>query len=95
MPKAYLIAHIRVQEAEEFERFKELSHHAISKHGCRVLVRNPNPDIREGNVTGMVVLLEFDDIKAARSFYESDSYRAARAVREVSAETDLLLVEGL
>ena len=95
MPKAYLIAHIRVRDEEEFERFKDLSRIAINEHGCRVLVRNPNPEIKEGDVTGMVVMLEFDDMDAARTFYDSDSYRAARAEREVSAETDLLLVEGL
>ena len=95
MPKAYLIAHIRVHDAEEFERFNDLSMIAIAEHGCRVLVRNPSPEIREGDVTGMVILIEFDDIDAARTFYDSDSYRAARAEREVSAETDLLLVEGL
>ena len=95
MPKAYLVAHIRVRDPEEFERFKDLSQHAIDQHGCRVLVRNPSPDVREGNVTGMVVLIEFDDMDAARAFYDSDAYRAARAEREVSAETDLLLVEGL
>ncbi len=95
MPKAYLIAHIRVRDPEEFERFKDLSRIAISEHGCRVLVRNPAPEIKEGDVTGMVIVLEFDTMEAAQTFYESDSYRAARAEREVSAETDLLLVEGL
>ena len=95
MPKGYLVAHIRVHDPEEFERFKELSGRAIAEHGCRVLVRNPSPEIREGNVEGMVVLIEFDNIEAARAFYDSDAYRAARAEREVSAETDLLLVEGV
>ncbi len=95
MPKAYLVAHIRVHDAEEFERFKVLSQQAIEAHGCRVLARDPDPDIREGDVQGMAVLIEFDDIAAARAFYESDAYRAARAEREVAAETDLMLVEGL
>ena len=95
MPKGYLVAHIRVRDAEEFERFKELSRIAIEEHRCRVLVRNPNPEIMEGDVTGTVIVIEFDDMDAARRFYESDSYRAARAEREVSAETDLLLVEGV
>jgi uncharacterized protein (DUF1330 family) len=95
MPKAYLVAHIRVHDPEEFERFKDLSQHAINEHGCRVLARNPNPEIKEGDVSGTVILIEFDDIAAARAFYASDAYRAARAEREVSATTDLMLVEGV
>lgn len=95
MPKAYLVAHIRVHDEEEFERFKDLSQHAVMVHGCRVLARDPAPDVREGNIAGRVVLIEFDDMEAARTFYESDAYRAARAEREVSAETDLMLVNGM
>ena len=95
MPKAYLVAHIRVHDDEEFERFKALSAHAISEHGGRVLARQPNPDNREGNLRGLTVLIEFDNMAAAGKFYDSDAYTAARAVREVSAETDLMLVEGI
>jgi len=95
MPKGYLIAHIRVHDPEEFERFKDLAQRAIAAHGCRVLVRNPAPEVKEGSLTGRAIVIEFDDIAAARAFYDSDAYRAARAEREVSAETDLMLVEGV
>jgi uncharacterized protein (DUF1330 family) len=60
-----------------------------------VLVRNPEADHREGNLRGTVVVIEFDNMEAARRFYESDAYTAARRVRERAAETDLLLVEGV
>jgi uncharacterized protein (DUF1330 family) len=95
MPKAYLVAHIRVHDREMFEEFRRMSGTAIADHGGRVLVRNPEPELREGNLRGTVMLIEFDDIQAARRFYESDAYTAARRVRERAAETDLLLVEGV
>ena len=94
MPKAYLVAHIRVHDRERFEEFRKLSGTAIADHGGRVLVRNPAADHREGNLRGTVIVIEFDDMEAARRFYESDAYSAARLVREEAAETDLLLVEG-
>jgi len=46
MPKGYLIAHIRVNDAEAFEEFKALSGAAIKAHNGKVLVRNPAPDHR-------------------------------------------------
>lgn len=95
MPKAYLVAHIRVHDPEEFERFKALSDHAIAAADCRLLARSAKTDVKEGELPGTVVLIEFDDMEAARSFYDSDAYRAARAEREVAAQTDLLLVEGV
>ena len=95
MPKAYLVAHIRVHDKEAFEKFKSMSGPAIADHGGRVLARNPSPDHREGDLRGLTILIEFENMDAARGFYESDAYTAARAVRETAAETDLLLVEGV
>ena len=95
MPKGYLIAHIRVRDKEAFEEFKKLSGAAIAQHNSKVLVRNPSPDHREGGAEGLAIVIEFEDIAAARAFYESDAYTEARKVREKIAETDLILVEGL
>jgi uncharacterized protein (DUF1330 family) len=79
MPKAYLVAHIRVHDREAFEEFKKMSGPAIADHGGRVLVRNPKADHREGNLHGTVVMIEFDDMAAARRFYESDANVALTA----------------
>jgi uncharacterized protein (DUF1330 family) len=95
MPKAYLVAHIRVHDENGYEEFKKMAGPAIADHGGRVLVRNPDADHREGSLRGKVIVIEFDDMAAARHFYESDAYTAARHVRERAAETDLLLVEGV
>ena len=95
MAKGYLVAHIRVHDKEGFERFKAMSGPAIADFGGRVLARNPTPEHREGDLRGTTILIEFDDMNAARRFYESDAYSAARAVRETAAETDLMLVEGI
>ena len=95
MPKAYLIAHIRVHDPEKFEEFKAMSGPAIQQCGGRVLVRNPAPDHRQGELRGLTIVIEFDDMDGARRFYESQEYTAARLVREEAAETDLMLVDGL
>ncbi|SEN07172.1 DUF1330 domain-containing protein [Palleronia pelagia] len=95
MAKGYLIAHIRVHDSEAFEEFKKLSGAAIAAHNGKVLVRNPDPDHREGGAQGLAIVIEFEDLASARSFYESEAYTEARAVREKIADTDLILVEGL
>jgi uncharacterized protein (DUF1330 family) len=95
MPKAYLVAHIRVHDKDGYEKFKTMSGPAIAEYGGKVLVRNPAGDHREGALQGITIIIEFEDIAAAKRFYESDAYAAARKVREQAAETDLLLVEGV
>ena len=52
-------------------------------------------DHREGGAQGLVILIEFESLEAARAFYESDAYSEARAARERISDTDLILVEGL
>ena len=95
MAKGYLVAHIRVHDKEGFEKFKEMSGPVISEYGGKVLVRNPSPDVREGSDSGLAIVIEFESIEDARKFYESDKYTEARAVRELAADTELILVEGM
>ena len=95
MKKGDLIANIRVRDKEGFEKFKEMSGPVIAEYGGKVLVRNPNPEVREGGDSGIAIVIEFDSIEGARQFYESDGYAKAKTVRESAANTDLILVEGL
>ena len=94
MPKGYLIANITVHDNDGFEEFKKMSGPVISEYGGKVLVRNPNPEIREGKEFDISIVLEFESIESARQFYESEKYTLARKIRERASKTDLILVEG-
>ena len=82
MSKGYLIAHLKEHDKEGMEKFKQMSGPTIGEHGGKVLVREPSPDVREGENLGTVVLIE------------SEKYQAAKAVRELAAKAHLVLVEG-
>ena len=41
-----------------------------------------------------VVVLEFESVSSAREWYDSELYRPARALREASARTSKIVVEG-
>ena len=94
MNKGYLVAHLRVHDKDGFEKFRQMAGPTISEYGGKVLVREPNPDVREGNNLGIALIIEFESIETARKFYESEKYQAAKAVRELSADTHLILVES-
>lgn len=81
MPRGYFVAHIRVQDYGSHEEFKRMTGPAITEQGGRVLVRNSEVDHREGSLRGSVVVVEFDDLAAARLSYKCDAYTAARRVR--------------
>ena len=94
MNKGYLVALLRVHDEEGFEKFRQMAGPTIAEYGGKVLVREPNPDVREGNLSGIALIIEFDNIETARKFYESEKYQAAKAVRELASDTDLILVKG-
>ena len=94
MPKGYLVANIRVTDADKFAAFSGMAGPVIKAHGGKVLARGPDAERHEGNVTGTVMMIEFDSLSAARKFYLSDEYQAAKAIRDACSETDLMLIEG-
>lgn len=95
MAKGYLVAHIRVDDAEAFKQFGAMSGAAIQEHGGRVLIRNPSGELQEGSMKPLTIVVEFDDLATAQRFYHSAAYTEARRLREACSETDLVLVEGL
>ena len=94
MNKGYLVAHLRVHDKEGFEKFRQMAGPTIAEYGGKVLVREPNPDVREGKISGIALVIEFESIETARKFYESEKYQAAKTVRELAPDTDLILAEG-
>ena len=94
MPKGYLVANIRVQDKEKFAAFSGMAAPVIKAHGGKVLARGPGAERHEGYVEGIVMMIEFESIGSDRTFYLSDEYQAAKAVRDACAETDLMIIEG-
>jgi uncharacterized protein (DUF1330 family) len=94
MPKGYLIANIRVEDQEKFSTFAGMAGPVIKAYGGKVLARGPNAERYEGDVTGIVMMIEFDSLEIARRFYLSDDYQAAKAVRDACSQADLMLIEG-
>ena len=94
MPKGYLMANLRVKDQDIFKEFSSVALPLIESFGGKLLARGPNADRHEGEVSGVVTLIEFESKEAAEKFYFSDEYQAAKAVRDACSEADLMLIEG-
>ena len=95
MSKGYVVANIRVKDQEKFQQFSGMAGPAIKKYGGKVLARGPDADRLEGNVSGVVMMIEFETKASATKFYYSDEYQAAKAVREACSDTDFMIIEGV
>ena len=94
MAKGYLVANIRVTDKEKFQEFSGMAGPVIQKFGGKVLARGPGADRHEGSLSGVVMMIEFASKEIAETFYFSQEYQAAKAVRDACSETDLMIIEG-
>ena len=94
--KGYVIATVRVEDAEAYEPYRQRAQEIIARHGGRYLVRGGRVDVREGALErDRVIVLEFPTMEQARGFYDSDDYQAILSIRQANAEAHLFLVEGV
>ena len=94
MPKGYLVANIRVKDKDKFAAFSCMAGPVIKAHGGKILAKGPDAERHEGDLKGTVVMIEFDTLNAARQFYQSDEYQAAKVIKDACSEADLMLIEG-
>jgi len=93
---AYVIVETDVTDPEQYEQYKAASPAAIAAGGGRFLVRGGEHVVLEGDwQPPRLVMLEFDDLEAARRWYESDAYQAAKKLREGAARFRAVAVEGI
>jgi uncharacterized protein (DUF1330 family) len=89
---AYVIANIDVHDVEGYEAYKALSGPAAERYGGRFVARGGASEILEGDwEPRRIVVLEFADADAARRWHDSPEYREARAIRERTASTQMIL----
>lgn len=89
---AYVIANIDVHDPEGYAAYKALSGPAAERYGGRFVARGGASEILEGDwEPRRIVVLEFADADAARRWHDSPEYREARAIRERTASTQMIL----
>lgn len=95
MPAGYVIAHVQVTNAQQYEEYKRWSTAAMQAHGAEILVRGGRVQVLEGDwAPERLVILKFPSFEAARAFYDTPEYRRARAAREGAAVMRMICVEG-
>jgi uncharacterized protein (DUF1330 family) len=95
MAKAYLIAYVTVTDPDAYAVYAELATAAQAAHGARVLARGGRTQQLEGAGRPRNVVLEFDSLEAALTYYRSDDYQRAMRHRQGAGEADICVVEGV
>lgn len=93
--KAYLVAEVDVLDPAGFEDYRQAVAPMIARFGGRYLVRGGDVTPLEGQPpTSRIVVIEFADVAAARTFWDSDEYAPVAAIRHRTANSRIYMVEG-
>jgi uncharacterized protein (DUF1330 family) len=94
---AYIITDAKVTDVEKYEGYKALTPPAIAAAGGEFLARGGEHAVLEGDWNPTrVVVLKFATMEAAKAFYDSELYRAARAKRAGATEFfNMIVVQGV
>jgi uncharacterized protein (DUF1330 family) len=92
---AYIIATVNITKPESYQEYAKLAGPATLQHGGRFLVRGGKKTALEGDIPFQrIVVTEFADVEAAKRFYNSVEYQAAKQKRLGAADFHMVVVEG-
>jgi uncharacterized protein (DUF1330 family) len=93
---AYVIANVEVRDPARYAEYVKLTPATVAPFGGRFIARGGRAEKLEGDMpANRVVMLEFDSYEQAKAWYDSEGYRAARAIRQSASIGSFILVEGV
>ena len=93
---AYVIVEMEVLDPVGIQEYRKLAGASVAAHGGRFIVRGGKTEALEGGWDPKrIVVLEFPDPEQARKWWSSPEYGEARLIRERTAKTRMILVEGV
>ena len=93
---AYLFANVEVTDAAGYEQYRQRVSATIEAHGGRFVVRGGATEVLEGDWTPKrLVILEFADMAQLKAWYQSPEYRPLIELRQRTAKSTLVAVEGV
>jgi uncharacterized protein (DUF1330 family) len=93
---AYVIAETDIYDPDQYEHYKNAVPAALAAHGGRFVARGGELAVLEGDWhPKRLVVLEFDDLSAAKRFYASPEYQQAKGLRAGAANLNMVAVDGV
>ena len=93
---AYVIVDIDVKDPVEYAKYKDMAAPVVAAFGGKYLARGGKVETLEGDwVAKRLVILEFENVRRAKEWLNSKEYSAARALRHQTAQSKMIVVEGV
>ena len=90
-----MIFNYRITNPEGYEAYPPAAVPTLGAHQAEVLVADYQSDVAEGTPGHVTVVLRFESKEAARAWYDSSEYQAAKKIRTANAEGVAVICDGL
>ena len=93
---AYVIADVNVTNPELFKKYSEQVPVTVEQYGGKYLIRGGEVEKAEGDWRPTrVVVIEFENMSMLQKWYSSHEYSGPLRIRQQSADTNVLFLEGI
>lgn len=96
---AYLFIKTRITDPQQYQQYVEAARTLGAEQGARYIARARPLEVLEGSADEwgdfFLMVAKFPSVEAARAFWGSPAYRAARRLREGAGEVHVVLADEL
>ena len=93
---AYVIVQVDVKDPVRYDDYKRMVPASFQNYGGRFLVRGGKTHTMEGDwAPKRFVIVEFPSVEQAKAWWASPEYAEAKALRQATSESQLIIAEGL
>jgi uncharacterized protein (DUF1330 family) len=93
---AYIIVDVKIHDPKRYEDYKKLTPASLIPFEGKFVVRGGATEVLEGDWDpGRIVMVQFPSTERAKAWWSSDSYAPAKALRQATSVTRMILVEGV
>jgi uncharacterized protein (DUF1330 family) len=93
---AYVVVQVDVTDPARYEDYKKMVPASLATFGGRFIVRGGRTETLEGSwAPRRFVMVEFPSLERARAWWASEEYAEAKALRQATSSTEMIVVEGV
>ena len=93
---AYIVVQIEITDPETFETYRAQVPATLEPYGGEFIVRGGDMEILEGEwAAPRCAILKFPDMDAAKAWQASPEYEGPMALRQTSANVNMIVVDGI
>jgi uncharacterized protein (DUF1330 family) len=93
---ACVLVDLKVHDPEGYKVYVQAATATVSQYGGRYLARGGRTEVLEGDAhPARTVILESESIEQAKAWLHSPECAPARSLRHKTAETRMIVVEGV